>query len=100
MRIAPLGLRHRYQEKLVSLTRSSTVTGGPARARIVLLAATVCRTPKSLRALGFRAPTAIAWRAHYEESETGGLIDRARSGRPGSLDHGEIATATLTPPRN
>ena len=40
----------------------------------------------------------IAWRARYEESGIGGLVDRARSGRPRSLDHGEILTATLTPP--
>lgn len=40
MRIAPLGLRDGDREKLVSLTRSSTVTAGRAqRARIVLLAA-------------------------------------------------------------
>jgi len=40
MRIAPLALRNEDREKLLSLTRSSTVMAGSAqRARIVLLAA-------------------------------------------------------------
>jgi hypothetical protein len=40
----------------------------------------------------------IAWRARYDESGIGGLVDRPRSGRPRGLDHGEIVSATLRPP--
>jgi Homeodomain-like domain len=40
----------------------------------------------------------VGWRARYEASGVAGLVDRARSGRPRELDHGEIVSATLTAP--
>lgn len=99
MRIAPLGLRDGDREKLVSLTRSSTVTAGAAqRARIVLLAADGVSNTEIASRTGVSRPTVIAWRARYETSGIGGLVDRARSGRPRSLDHDKIVSATLTPP--
>lgn len=99
MRIAPLALRDGDRQKLVSLTRSSTVTAGAAqRARIVSLAADgVSNTEIAARA-GVSRPTVIGWRARYEQSGLAGLVDRARPGRPRPLDHGEIVSATLTPP--
>jgi transposase len=99
MRIAPLGLRDGDREKLASLTRSSTVTAGSAqRARIVLLAADGVSNTEIASRTGVSRPTVIAWRARYEQSGIGGLVDRARSGRPRRLDHGEIVSATLKPP--
>src|SRR5271155_312442 len=99
MRIAPLGLRDGDREMLGSLTRSSTVTAGAAqRARIVLLASDGVSNTAIASRTGVSRPTVIAWRARYETSGIGGLVDRARSGRPRSLDHGEIVAATLTPP--
>ena len=83
MRIAPLGLRDGDRETLVSLTRSSTVMAGSAqRARIVLLAADGVSNTEIASRIGVSRPTVIAWRARYEESGIGGLVDLPRSGRP------------------
>ena len=80
MRIAPLRLRYGDREKLVSLTRSSTVTAGVAqRARIVLLAADGVSNTEIASRTGVSRPTVIAWRARYEESGIGG------SSRPGGV---------------
>jgi transposase len=99
MRIAPLGLRDGDRDKLVSLTRSSTVTAGSAqRARIVLLAADGVSNTEIASRTGVSRPTVIAWRARYEQSGIAGLVDLPRSGRPRRLDHGEIVSATLAPP--
>jgi transposase len=99
MRIAPLTLRDGDREELVSLTRSSTVTAGAAqRARIVLLAADGVSNTEIAARTGVSRPTAIGWRARYEESGMAGLIDLPRSGRPRALDHSEIVAATLLPP--
>src|ERR1700677_273335 len=99
MRIAALGLRDGDREMLVSLTRSSTVMAGSAqRARIVLLAADGVSNTEIASRTGVSRPTVIAWRARYEESGIGGLVDRPRSGRPRRLDHGDIVSATLKPP--
>ena len=98
MRIAPLALRDGDREKLVSLTRSSTVTAGAAqRARIVLLAGDGVSNTEIAERTGVSRPTVIGWRARYERSGMAGLVDRPRSGRPRELDHGEIVSATLTP---
>src|SRR5271163_2008467 len=99
MRIAPLGLGDGDRETLVSLTRSSTVMAGSAqRARIVLLAADGVSNTEIASRTGVSRPTVIAWRARYEVSGISGLVDRPRSGRPRRLDHGDIVSATLTPP--
>jgi transposase len=99
MRVALLALRDGDREKLVSLTRSSTVTAGAAqRARIVLLAADGMSNTQIAARTGVSRPTVIGWRARYEESGMVGLADRPRSGRPRELDHGEIVSATLIPP--
>ena len=99
MRIAPLGLRAGDREILVSLTRSPTVPAGLAqRARIVLLAADGETNTAIASRTGVSRPTVISWRARYEQSGIAGLGDQPRSGRPRSLDHGEIVTATLNPP--
>ena len=99
MRIAPLGLREGDREKLSALTRSSTVTAGLAqRARIVLLAANGESNTEIASRTGVSRPTVIAWRARYEQSGMSGLGDLPRSGRPRTLDHGEIVSATLKPP--
>jgi transposase len=99
MRVALLALRDGDREKLVSLTRSSTVTAGAAqRARIVLLAADGMSNTEIAARTGVSRPTVIGWRARYEESGMAGLADRPRSGRPRELDHGEIVSATLIPP--
>jgi transposase len=84
---------------LVSLTRSSTVMAGSAqRARIVLLAADGVSNTEIASRTGVSRPTVISWRARYEESGIGGLVDRPRAGRPRRLDHGDIVSATLAPP--
>ncbi len=99
MRIAPLALREGDRDKLVSLTRSSTVTAGAAqRARIVLLAADGVSNTEIATLTGVSRPTVIGWRARYDESGMAGLVDLPRSGRPRELDHSEIVSATLLPP--
>ena len=95
MRIAPLGLRVGDREKLVALTRASSAPAGLAqRARIVLLAADGVSNTEIASRVGISRPTVISWRARYDRSGIGGLHDRARSGRPRTLDHAEIVTAT------
>src|SRR5206468_11835440 len=42
--------------------------------------------------------TVIAWRDRYVSSGMQGLRDEQRSGRPRTVDRGEILAATLTPP--
>jgi len=99
MRIAPLGLRDGDREKLVALTRASSAPAGFAqRARIVLLAADGVSNTEIASRVGVSRPTVISWRARYDSSGMSGLSDRARSGRPRTLDHGEIISATLKPP--
>lgn len=99
MRIAPLGLRDGDREKLVSMTRASSAPAGLAqRARIVLLAADGVSNTEIASRTGVSRPTVISWRARYDASGIAGLNDRARSGRPRTLDHSEIVTATLKPP--
>jgi transposase len=99
MRVAPLGLRDGDREKLVALTRSTSAPAGLAqRARIVLLAADGVSNTEIARRAGVSRQTVVSWRARYDRSGVGGLSDRPRSGRPRTLDHAEIVTATLTPP--
>jgi transposase len=81
------------RERLTGWMRSSSLRAGLAqRARIMLLAAD--------GRVGVSRPTVIDWRARYERSGIAGLDDEPRSGRPRSVDHDAIITATLTPPPN
>ncbi len=99
MRAAPLGLRDGDRERLSGWVRSSTVPAGLAqRARIVLLAADGVSHTEIAERLGLSRPTVIAWRNRYEQSGVAGLDDAPRSGRPRTVDHDQIITATLTPP--
>jgi transposase len=99
MRVASLGLRDGDRDLLSSWVRSSTVTAGAAqRARIVLLAADGVSNTEIAELVGVSRPTVISWRARYERSGVGGLVDEARSGRPRTIDHEAIIAATLTPP--
>jgi transposase len=99
MRIAPLALREGDRTRLSAITRSSTAPAGLAqRARIVLLAADGESNTQIAALTGVSRPTVISWRARYEEAGITGLADLPRSGRPRSLDHGEIVSATLRPP--
>ena len=99
-RAAPaLGLREGDREELVRLTRSSSVRAGLAqRARIVLLAADGVSNTAIAELVGVSRPTVIGWRQRYQSRGMAGLDDDPRSGRPRSIDHAAIITATLTPP--
>jgi hypothetical protein len=94
-----LGLRAGDREELVRLTRSSSVRAGLAqRARIVLLAADGVSNTAIADSVGVSRPTVIGWRERYQSRGMAGLDDEPRSGRPRSIDHAAIITATLTPP--
>ena len=94
-----LGLRAGDRERLLRLSRSSSVRAGLAqRARIVLLAADGVSNTAIADLVGVSRPTVIGWRERYEHRGMAGLEDASRSGRPRSIDHAAIITATLTPP--
>jgi len=99
MRAAPLGLLVGDRERLTAWTRSSSVRAGLAqRARIVLLAADGVSHTEIADRLGVSRQTVITWRGRYERRGLAGLDDAPRSGRPRTIDHDRIVTATLTPP--
>lgn len=99
MRIAPLGLIDGDRDKLEAILRAPTAPAGLAlRARIVLLAADGVSNSEIARRCGVSRPTVITWRGRYGERGIDGLSDLHRSGRPRTLDHSAIVTATLTPP--
>ncbi len=94
-----LGLREGDRDELVRLTRSSSVRAGLAqRARIVLLAAEGLSNTVIAERVGASRPTVIGWRGRYQARGLAGLEDERRSGRPRSIDHAGIVTATLAPP--
>ena len=94
-----LGLREGDRERLVTLTRSSSVRAGLAqRARIVLLAADGEANTVIASTVGVSRPTVISWRNRYATRGIAGLDDEARSGRPRKLDHRKIVAETLKPP--
>jgi transposase-like protein len=96
---AALGLRDGDRERLVSLTRSSSVRAGLAqRARIVLLAADGVSNTAIADKVGVTRQTVVGWRGRYEEGGLRGLEDEPRSGRPRLVDHRAIVAATLKPP--
>jgi transposase/transposase-like protein len=87
------------QERLVSLTRSSSVRAGLAqRARIVLLAAEGTSNTVIAERVGVTRQTVVTWRGRYAERGLAGLDDEPRSGRPRQVDHRAIVAATLKPP--
>jgi len=99
MRAVRLGLLDGDRERLTAWTRSSTVRAGLAqRARIVLLAADGVSHTEIADRLGVSRQTVITWRGRYEQRGLAGLDDAPRSGRPRTIDHDRIVTATLTPP--
>jgi transposase len=96
---AALVLRDGDRERLVSLTRSTTVRAGLAlRARVVLLAADGVANTAIAEQVGLSRPKVIGWRQRYERSGLKGLEDADRSGRPRRIDHKMIVAETLKPP--
>jgi transposase len=96
---AALVLREGDRERLVSLTRSTTVRAGLAlRARVVLLAAEGVANTAIAEQVGLSRPKVIGWRQRYERSGINGLDDADRSGRPRRIDHAMIVAETLKPP--
>jgi transposase len=96
---AALMLRDGDRERLVSLTRSTTVRAGLAlRARVVLLAAEGVANTAIAEQVGLSRPKVIGWRQRYERSGIKGLDDADRSGRPRRIDHKMIVAETLKPP--
>jgi transposase len=94
-----LGLREGDRAELARLTRSSSARAGLARrARIVLLAADGVSNTVIAELVGVSRPTVIGWRDRYQRRGLAGLADDQRSGRPRTIDHAAIITATLTPP--
>src|SRR5215213_6287705 len=94
-----LGLRDGDRDELVRLIRSSSVRAGLARrARIVLLAAAGVSNTAIAELVGVSRPTVIGWRDRYQRRGLAGLVDEPRPGRPRSIDHAGIITATLKPP--
>jgi transposase len=68
------------------------------RARIVLLAADGLSNVEIAERVGVSRPTVIGWRDRYAAKGLQGLLDEQRPGRPRTIDHAAIVTATLTPP--
>src|SRR3954454_23434310 len=68
-------------------TRCSTIRAGHAeRARVVLAIADGAGTSATARLVGVSRPTVIKWRDRFLAHGLAGLDDRARSGRPKSID--------------
>lgn len=85
--------------ELARLVRSSAVRAGLAqRARIVLLAAEGELNTTIAEKVGVSRPTVLQWRNRYATRGMTGLADEPRPGRPPTLDHRAIVSATLTPP--
>ncbi|WP_245847715.1 IS630 family transposase, partial [Dietzia natronolimnaea] len=81
------------------MTRSQSISAGIVqRARIVLLASEGRRNAEIAELAGASRPKVNLWRDRYEERGIAGLVDEKRSGRPRTLDHAAIVTATLMPP--
>jgi transposase len=79
--------------------RASTVEAGAARrARIVLMAADGAANSRIAEVVGVSLPTVLLWRDRYQDRGLAGLGDEARSGRPRTVDHASIVSATLRPP--
>jgi hypothetical protein len=87
------------RELLTSWTRSPSLRAGLAqRARVVLLAADGIGTTEIVRRVGLSKPAVIGWKRRYAAEGLNGLEDRAKPGRPPTIDQAEIVLATLEPP--
>ena len=87
------------REELERLVRARTVSAGVAqRARIVLLAAEGLKKAEVAERTGASRPKVDRWLARYRKRGVAGLVDQRRPGRPRSIDHAAIVSATLTPP--
>jgi transposase len=94
-----LALRDGDREELRRITRSSSVRAGLAlRARIVLAAADGEANERIAARVGASKVTVLHWRRRYLERGLAGLADQPRSGRPRTVDHRAIVSATLRPP--
>lgn len=94
-----LTLRPGDHTELVRWTRSTTLCAGlGVRARIVLAAANGQANERIAEQVGTSKVTVLKWRSRYQAKGLGGLDDRARSGRPRTLDHARIVSATLAAP--
>jgi hypothetical protein len=94
-----LVLREGDREVLESWTRSRNVRAGLVkRSRIVLMAAAGVANQEIAEKVGASRTTVVLWRGRYQHYGLDGLEDTARSGRPRTIDHAQIVTATLTPP--
>ncbi len=95
----PLGLREGDREKLERLVRaSSTPAGLLRRVRIVLMSAEGLSNAEIGRRTGVSQPTVLLWRNRYQRGGLRALGDLPRAGRPRTIDHAKVITATLTPP--
>ena len=73
-------------------------SGVSRRARIVLLAAEGQANSRISEVVGVSVPTVLVWRDRYEAKGVAGLVDEPRPGRPRTVDHAAVVTATLKPP--
>src|SRR4029450_12328018 len=95
----PVEVPPRDREVLASWLRAPSIRAGVAqRARIVLLAADGVGTNEIARRVGVSKPTVISWKRRYAAEGVGGLEDRAKPGRPRTVDEAEGVAATVEPP--
>jgi transposase len=88
----------RDRAELERWVRSPSMPAGlVTRARIVLAAGDGAGTGEIVDRVGVSKPTVIAWRKRYLTEGIGGLDDRAKSGRPRTIDEMAIVHATLDP---
>jgi len=89
----------RDRAELEGWLRSPSYRAGLAqRARIVLLAADGVGTGEIVHRVGVSKPAVIRWKRRYAAEGLAGLDDRAKSGRPPTIDPIRIVLATLEPP--
>ena len=94
-----LVLREGDRDELERWTRAQTIGAGAARrARIVLLAADGMANARIAEAVAVSVPTVLLWRGRYAVKGLAGLGDEPRPGRPRTVDHAAIVSATLKPP--
>ena len=94
-----LTLRPGDHGELVRWSGSTKLRAGLGlRARIVLAAAAGQANERIVEQVGTSKVTVLKWRARYQAKGLDGLDDRARSGRPRTLDHARIVSATLAAP--
>jgi transposase len=94
-----LVLREGDRGELERWARASRIEAGAAkRARIVLLAADGVANARIAEAVAVSVPTVLLWRTRYQAKGLAGLGDEPRPGRPRTIDHAAIVSATLKPP--